>query len=374
MPQPLAGAGQGLQLPQALYPSNLYNSEVVGNTNEFSLAPGEALPIPAGRWLISVGKYCVLQFLDPVTTEWTLLRDNISGDVVTNAWSDGFNLRVINLTGCVVGATVTNGGNGNYVQSTTTITPSAGTSTWQALVGGAINTTVSVTNVGKNYGIAPLVFVDAPPSPGVQCTMVANIANGTVTSLTVVNQGAGYTAVPNISIVANPADPNLVSGTTAITQATAVCSLTGAGSITGALLLNPGAPVANTMTLTVAGAGATATVVPLFLQTITSVTVANAGTGYGTFTQLTSIGGFNTNAGAFTNPQENKTGFVPRPAVIGVALSGTGISSITTIYDGGLFLGTPTPIPITNGVVTTVSTPTAVLGSVNDTVRLQQVA
>lgn len=373
MPQPLSGPGIGLQVPQQLYPANLANSEVTASTNQFSLAPGDALPIPAGTWMVVLGKYSSLQYLDPVTTQWTLLRDNDNNQGTVQVASDGFNVRVANLTGCVVGAVVTNGGNNAYVQSTTTITPSAGTSTWQPIVGGAINTTVSITAVGANYGIAPLVFIDSPPAPGVPATAVATIASGTVTSIVVINQGAGYPVAPVITIVPNPADPTVTAGTTAITTATALCSLTGAGSITAAILTNSGVPVATSMTLTVAGAGTTATVVPLFLQTVASASFTNVGAGYGANTYLSSVGGFNTNVPAFTNPSISLTGFVPRPFMASLVQGSGTLTSINTIQDGGLFLATPIALPLTNGVVTTLSTITFTTGSSNDTVRLQQV-
>jgi len=382
MPQPLAGAGQGLQLPQSLYPSGLFNGQTGGNTNDLSLAPGDCFPVPAGRYIITLGKYCSLQYNDPVTNIWTLLRDNNDNLTTHDVWSDGFNLRIANLTGCVVGAVVTNGGSNAYVQGTTTVTPSTGTSTWQPIVGGAVNTSVSITSVagialgGKNYGIAPLVFFDAPPSPGVPATGVAVIASGSVTSITVLNQGAGYTVAPNISIYPSPYDPNFLSGTTAITNAAALCSLTGAGSITAVLMTSPGAPVASTMSLTVAGAGTTATVVPVFLQSVTAATVTTVGIGYGASAQMTTTGGFNTNTPAFTSPQISFAGFTPRPAVIALTGLGAGgtVSTVGTIYDGGLYLGTPLAAVIGNGIVSTVAVIALTLGSQNDTVRIQQLA
>lgn len=377
MAQPLSGPGLGLQVPQSLYPTNINpTGEIVGNTNIVSLAPGDALPIPAGRYIINCGKYCSLQYLDPVATSWQILRDNDSDDSTTQIWSDGFNVRIANLTGCVVGATVTNGGGAGYVAGATTITPSAGTSIWAAIVGGVVATSggTSITAVGANYGIAPLVFVDVPAAPGIAATAVANISGGTVTSLTWINQGAGYTIAPNISIVPNPADPNVVSGTVSITNATAVASLTGAGSITAAILLNPGAPVASTMSLTVTGGGTTATVVPLFLQTVASASFTNVGAGYGANTYLGSAGGFNNNTGAFTNPVSDLTGFVPRPFLASLVQAGGTLTSISKIIDAGLFLANPTALPLTNGVVTTASTITFTTGSQNDTVRIQQLS
>lgn len=378
MPQPLAGAGQGLQVPQQLYPANLTNGEVTTSTNIIVLAPGEAIPVPAGRFMVSAGKYGSLQYLDPVTTAWTLLRSGANNEETINVWSDGFNFRIANLTGCVVGAVVTNGGNNAYVQSTTTVTPSVGNSTWQPIVGGAVNTTVSITSItggaqgGKGYGIAPLVFFDVPPSPGVQATGIAVLSSGSVSSITMIDQGAGYPVAPNITILPSPYDPNLSAG---ITNAQAVCSLTGAGSITAIICTNPGAAVASTMSLTIAGAGASATATPLFMQTATSVTVNSGGGGYGTYTQITTIGGYNTTASpSFTNPTIQLYGYVPRQAQIAVALSTGAISSVTSVVDGGLFITAPLPVPITNGIVTTVASLTMVMGSANTNARIQQLA
>lgn len=367
----ISGPGVGLPVPQLLYPSNITNGEFNTSTNTISLAPGDYIPIPAGEFLVTMGKYCSIQYLDPVTTAWTLLRSGNNNNSTEYVRSDGFNLRLANLTGCVVAASVTNGGSG-WVQATTTVTPSTGNSTWQPLVGGAVNTTVSVTAVGAGYGIAPIVFIDAPASPGVQATGLANISGGTVTSITIINQGAGYLVAPTINIVPNPYDPNLAAGSITA-QATAVCSLTGAGSITAVVCTNSGAPVATTMSLTVAGAGSNATVAALFLQSVIGVSITTAGTGYGTFTALTTIGGSQTAASpAWTNPEIQLLGYAPRPATIPVTLSGTGLSTVTTITDGGLFLSTPSPLPLTNGIITTVTSVVLTLGSQNDTVRLQQ--
>lgn len=378
MPQPLAGAGQGLPYPQGLYPSGLLNGQFGAATNITVLAPGEALPIRAGRFAIDAGKYGSIQYIDPVTNVWTLLRSGTNGSQTMDVWSDGYNLRVANLTGCAIGAVVTNGGNNAYVQSTTIVTPSTGNSTWQAIVGGAVNTTVSITSItggaqgGKGYGIAPLVIFEAPPSPGVQATGIAVLTSGSVSSITVIDQGAGYTAAPGIAIYPNPSDPNINAG---ITNAAAVCSLTGTGSVTAVLCTNMGAPVASTMSLTITGAGASATATPLFMQTATSVTVASGGGGYGTYTNITTIGGYNTVASpSFTNPTIQLYDFVPRQAQIAVALTGTAITSVTSVVDGGLFLSAPGPVPVTNGIVSTVASLTMVLGSANTTVKIQAVA
>lgn len=366
----ISGPGLGLPYPQLNYPSNIFNGEFNVSTNDIALAPGESVVLPAGELFVTTGKYSSLQYLDPVTNIWTMIRsgNNVSSHHYIR--SDGFNIRVANLTGCAVGASVTASSAG-YSQATTTVSPSTGNSTWLPIVGGAINATISITAVGAGYGMAPIVFFDAPPSPGVQATGIAAISGGTVTSITVTNQGAGYPTAPNVNLVPNAFDPNLLSG--AITaQATAVCSLTAAGSITAVLCTNPGAPVASTMSLTVVGAGTGATVAALFLNSITGASIISGGGGYGTFTALTTLnGGFAAAAPALTNPEISLQGFVPRPATIPLTLTGTALTTFTAIQDGGLFLSTPGPLPLTNGIVTTVASIALTLGGQNDSFRVQ---
>ena len=113
------------------------------------------------------------------------------------------------------------------------------------------------------------MFFDAPASPGVPAVGTAALTTGAVSGITLAAGlpgatagGAGYLAAPNIAIVADPFDPNI----NIITPARAHCVLTGAGTLTGVLLLNAGAPVGSVgvgYTLTVAGAGTAATAAPI---------------------------------------------------------------------------------------------------------------
>ena len=119
---------------------------------------------------------------------------------------DGFTRRVANLTGCPVAAVVTTAGT-TYTKSGTTITAAAGNSTWQPIIGGLLTlTTVSVA--GSGYKVPPLCIIPAPaPGTGVQATAVAAISSGTVSTITVTNQGAGYPSGLTVTLLPNPTDP-----------------------------------------------------------------------------------------------------------------------------------------------------------------------
>lgn len=368
MPGQLTGPGVGTPYPQSLYPANLYQGELVPSGNELTLPPGTQIPIPRGRYWVGLGAYAQLQYFDPVTAIWRSFSTSRTGPLVVD--SDGFNMRVANNTAVPIGAIVTNGGT-NYVQATTTVTPASGTSTWQAIVGGRVNTTVSISASGAGYGVPPLVFIPAPPSPGVQATANAVITSGTLTSITVTNQGAGYTTAPPLSIYPNPTDPNFLAGST-ITPATAVAALIGTGNISAILLTNPGVSLgANVVpSLTIGGAGASgaATVVPQW--TLQGITVAAAGGGFTAPVELSTVGGTPSGTPAYTNPAVEHTGYIPRKASALVGLTGTGLSTSLTIYDGGLFAGVPAGLYLTDGIVTTVSSVTFALGGTTTTVDL----
>lgn len=378
MPQPLSGPGLGLPLPQYLYPSELNAAPYDFSSNKLALAAGDAIPLPAGDWYVAGGSYCVPQFLDPVTSTWVLGS--------TAGWStgphfiksDGFNARIANLTGCPIGAVITGAGSG-YVQSTTTVTATAGNSTWAPIVGGALSVT-SITNAGSGYGVAPLVLIPAPPNAasnansigGIAASAYAVLSSGTVSAISFTNVGAGYPTAPTVTILPNPTDPNINSG---ITAATVTLGLTGAGSITGVLCTNSGAPLAtlSALTLTAAGAGTGATLSPIIMQTVTAASVTAGGAGYGAASALlTTLGGVPNSASIFTNPDKLSLGWRPRPAQIGLAQTGGALTSVAQIYDGGLFLGTPTPIVVSGlAAATTAATVTLTLGSTPDLITIQ---
>ena len=383
----ISGPGLGLPNPQNLYPSQLGGMPYDFGNSRLALAPGDTLPIPAGDWFVGLGSYCVLQFLDPVSNTWNMGP--------TAAWigghqfvvSDGFNVRVANLTGCPVSAAVTSYGSG-YVQATTTIVATGGTSTWAPIVGGQL--TPTVISAGAGYGIAPEVFLPSPPGPannsngvgGIQASAWANITSGTLTlasGVSMNNPGAGYNSPCTVVLLPCPTDPNLTTG---ITAATVIFSLTGSGSITGALCTNPGVPItpAN-ITLTVAGAGTQGTVVANVMQTLTAASVTGAGTGFGTVAvALTTVGGAPAAGTIVNSPEYLGLAFRPRQAQASFTVTGTGgtIAAQTgSIIDGGLFLTNTAPSAVlaTNPLGTTSTivgaTIALTMGSRHDIVTLQ---
>lgn len=359
MPTPLSGPGVGLPLPQNLYPSELSNAPIDSPSNRVALAPGQNLPLPAGDWYITLGQYLVLQYLDPVTGVWTMGQAAAWTGSIDFVKSDGFNVRIANLTGCPVSAVVTNYGAGSYVQASTTISVTGGGgSTWLPIVGGQLGTvstfSINIPTIGGGYGVAPILLIPPPPPGpnnangvgGIQAHGWVSIANGTVNGVTLTNPGAGYPTAPTCVLVTNPTDPNIATG---ITQAAVAFSLTGSGSITGVLCTNNGAPITpGNLTLTVSGTGTQATVVPLVLQTATAVSVTGGGLGFGTVAALITSAGGQASAGTITNsPEALGLAFRPRPVQAQVAPSGatgTIAATVATIIDGGLFLTAPTPV------------------------------
>ena len=354
----LSGPGLGLPFPQNNYPSELQNAPQDASSNRLALAPGDSFVIPAGDWTISLGMYCVLQYLDPVTNTWVMSAGAAWSRGLQYVSADGFNVRIANLTGCVVSASVIVGGT-NYVQATTTIT-AIGTfgngvaPTILPIVGGAVGLTgtftIDVPTKGAGYGVAPIVMIPPPPPAqsnangvgGIQATAIAVLGSGgSVASISITNPGAGYPTAPIGVVVPSPFDPNLSVG---ITNASIAFSLTSAGVIMGALVTNNGSPLNNgslgSVTLSIGGAGASGSITANVLQTVVSGTVSGTGTGFGTAVSILTSGGAPL-AGSITNgPDANYLAFMPRQANISSPSVTAG--AVAAIYDGGLFESAPT--------------------------------
>lgn len=366
-------AGPGMTLP-AVFPTYNTGANIPGGIPQYanqaagpiSLPAGASELIPAGQFMVQPGPYSFLQAKDPVTGTWCTLGTATHG--ARTILSDGQNFRIANLSGCAVGAFITNVGSG--YTSAPTVSASAGASTWQAIVGGAINSTVTITAAGSGYTYAPILLIDPPPAGGVQATATCTISGGAINAVTVVNQGAGYTTAPNITVLRDPRD---TSGSGAVL--TVNSTLAGSGTVTAILCTNHGTAVTAVPTLTISGGGgssAAATAVMCF--TVTGFTVGAGGAGYGNAQPfgLLSIGGIvGGAAGAVVNPAIGPGMFTPRQANIsGTSTAGGAITATgAVVNDGGLFQAVPNLLVVAGGsaLATTVGQATADVGGVTDT-------
>lgn len=335
-------------------------------SNVWTLQAGAARLIPSGTWNLALGPYTALQEFDPVQDQWA----NCGGTDTSLRYvnSDGNNYRAVNQQGCVVGASVTNGATGLTVPPTFTL--SAGGATGGCILGGAVSTTVSITNAGAGYNYPPLIFLDTPPSsgvPGLQATGFSTLTAGTVSSITIDNQGAGYSNVPNIYIIPDPRD----TGPT--TPASAVATLAGAGTVTGIQILNYGTPLTTIPTFTFSVGTLAAT--PIMVRSIGAYTVTTAGSGYSGTVLISALGNGGVAAPANTNPKWTTNLVRTRPAQIIAAIGATG--AVTTsgqlVLDGGIY-GASSPTQIVYGSILGSQPAIAVVGFTyannNDTVQL----
>ena len=269
---------------------------------------------------------------------------------------------------------VTNAGSG--YTSAPTVTASAGNSIWKAVVGGAVSTTVTVTNGGTNYTYPPIVQFQAPPAGGVQATGYCTLSSGAVSSVTVTNQGAGYASAPTVVFINDPREG--VNGVTQGYNAAATATLTGAGTVTAVLCLDHGQGSQTSLpTLAFAGGGgSSAAATGIMCWSITAYAAGTAGTGLsGSVAQISAEDAFPTTAAAYTNPYTQSGLVRTRPANIKAPISSGGITATgQVIIDGGVYTSSPTPLVIaTASVVTAAPVVTFTLGGQTDTTYLTQV-
>ena len=170
--------------------------------------------------------------------------------------------------GKVTAITVNDGGSCYTVAPSVTITGRNGGSgaTATGSISAGVVTGVSVTAQG-NYlptiSVTPptpiVVTLSAPPTGGTQATAQANVnSSGQVTSITVTNQGSGYTSAPTVTVLAPGIGGTQATGWTATLTADKVTSITGGTTgdyaIAATVALNPSGAISS-ITLTKAGAG-----------------------------------------------------------------------------------------------------------------------
>lgn len=328
-----------------------------------SLAACTAEIIPAGQWHVQPGSYTFIQVYDPIASMWRTIGSGL--DSLKPILSDGQNFRLINMSGGAAGAFITNVG--SAYTSAPTVTASSGSSVWRAVVGGAINSTVTITTAGTLYTAPPVLIIDPPPAGGVQATAICTISAGAINAVTVVNQGAGYLIAPSITVLPDPRDTTGSGGVLTVNA-----TLTGSGTVCAIVCTDPGTPLTAVPTLTIAGGGgASAAATAVMCFTGTAFAVTNAGAGYTSagYAIITSGGIVAGTAGAVVNPAIGPGLFTPRQANMSGAAGTTLVIGAQVVNDGGLFQAVPTGFVLNAGtaVQTTNAAVTITVGGVTDT-------
>lgn len=351
--QPLSTYGQpnvvSLQAGEVFYPNSNVNPSV----------PGQGVG-NAGWFWAKPGRYTAIQMIDPISGIWRGIGDDSNAQRLI--YGDGVNMRLANQSGCAVGATVTTAG--SAYTAPPVVTASAGGSTWQAVLGPLVSA-VTVGYGGTNYTFPPLVWIAPPPAGGVQATATAALTTGAVSSITVTNEGAGYSGgVPLVYLVNDPRD-------TTGGGATATATLSGSGTVAAVLCTNHGSPITSGTVPTLTFGSGSAAATALMNWGITTYAVGTPGAGYGTsaFIELSAVGPALVANPAYTNPDIQDNLVRVRPADIWVATNASG-SLVTggVINDGGVYRGIPTPVfRLPLAAATTVGALTISMGGFTDT-------
>lgn len=303
-----------------------------------TLQSGAYAVLPSGQYLVMPGKYTFLQWYDPVSLTWR----NMQGPTQGNSHylsSDGYNYRLFNPTGCVVGAVVTNGGTANTAKngfwaagSSSTpgvVATTTGSATFNAIVGGVISTTVTVNTAGTGYVYQPLVTFSPPPAGGLSATGYATLTSGTVTGVTVTNQGAGYTSAPTVTLTPVNGDP----GTGATATAT-LDAVTNTGKLVALTMANYGQAYTAVPTITIAGLAGSPAATAIMCFAVTTAPTATGATHLGNGSIAFFGGAVTAGSNTTTNPAYTTGLFTPR---LGYAAYSTSASLASfAIQDGGL--------------------------------------
>ncbi|HLJ21680.1 MAG TPA: hypothetical protein VKU84_15850 [Stellaceae bacterium] len=329
--------------------------------NRVRLQAGQAWILPSGTFWITPGRYTYLQFLDPVQNVFQTSYVSPGGGLVVD--SDGANWRLANLTGCVRGGLITTAGSGlTNGFGTVAITPSAGASVWQSIVGGAIGTSPTIVAGGANYTYPPIVVIGPPPQGGFTATAHATLSAGAVNAVVIDNQGAGYVTAPPVYFINDPRD-------TTGAGASATVALTGSGTLTGMYPTNHGTVLTAVPTFTFSPASTiAATAIMNFV--VTAYAVTTAGSTYAAPVEVRSAGNLVAGTSVLTNPLYTTGLTQPRVARINAALSSGGFTATGQIVeDAGLGIqAVPTALILTQ-VYPTIADQgalTLAVGGIND--------
>ena len=310
--------------------------------------------------------------------------------------SDGFNYRLINRTGGPQGAIMTTLGSGYTSPPTVVEATTSGGSLWRAIVGGAINTTVTVTAAGK-YNYVPMIVFPQAPAGGITPTAIAVISAGAISSVTVKNRGAGLAVAPvgtlaltsaqaqqfnwstqgnRLVVVQDPRDTAAGGAVLTVNQ-----TLAGSGAVTAVICTDPGsAPVTALPTLVFSGGGGASAAADVIMNwTVTGLTVGTGGAAYGTslpfIVEGTGLLNASVDASGDVNPAHNLGIVTPRNFRIAGTSTGGGAATATgaVIEDAGFGIQrVPEANILTGQITTTAGAATVAVGGTPDTCWLQQ--
>lgn len=327
-----------------------------------ALGGGQYFYPPAGNYLCTLGAQTCLQWWDPINSNWRNIARPLQAPFSIDM--DGYNFRLINMSGVVSGATITAAGSSNTngigpTQTGVSIgfgsAPTNGQSAQgYVIVGGAVGSvggSATVTNAGSGFKVAPLVLIDPPPAGGIQATAVANLTSaGAINAVTMVNPGAGYLTAPNFYLVPQfldypgqtalpytipssptPVAPNFPPGQIGImppqtfmqglqlafpvTGGAVITSpaLAGSGTVTGIVITDYGALYTSVPTITFTGASGSPGATALMSWALTALT-GGSGTAYTIGnTWISDMGLVNGTGSTWTGTFDNDT-IVPRVA------------------------------------------------------------
>src|SRR6516162_11639320 len=173
------------------------------------LAGGEQWYLPPGNFYINLGNVTLLQVFDGINYVWRNVGYPGGNIQVTSA--DGSNFRLVNMSGCIAGVSITNAGSGATVNGIgaavngVTIgfgaAPANGIAAQAYAITGGKLSGLTIAAGGSGFVFPPVLLIDPPPSGGIQATATCTISAGAINAVTLQNAGAGYAAVPNAYVV-----------------------------------------------------------------------------------------------------------------------------------------------------------------------------
>ena len=203
----------------------------------------------------------------------------------TKAGSVAAEIKATVVNGSVTGLETVSSGSGYTFTPRVTFVQPGGAELGEAPMvygvnGGSLDGPPPIIDGGQGFTTAPEVYVDEPSGDNpIKASLRANIENGVITSITVLNAGQGYTSPPRIAII-NPTGAQVLETT-----------VDGTGRVIDIELLSGGSGYVDipsvyivddridTSGVYIGGTGATATA-SIFNGQITDINITNFGSGY----------------------------------------------------------------------------------------------